>query len=60
MDNIEISNMTISDFNNICSSLSSDFDDFWSAEILKSELDNADSIYIVAKKDENIIGFARY
>ncbi len=58
MDNVEISNMTISDFEVISPILNSDFDDFWSTEVLKSELNNENSFYIVAKYNDEIIGFA--
>lgn len=58
MDNLKISNMTISDFEIISPILSSDFDDFWSPEILKGELNNENSHYIVAKIDTEIVGFA--
>lgn len=58
MDNLKISNMTISDFEIISPILSSDFDNFWSPEILKSELNNENSQYIVAKIDAKIVGFA--
>lgn len=58
MDNLKISDMTISDFENISPILSSDFDDFWTIENLKSELNNKNSHYIVAKIQDNILGFA--
>lgn len=58
MDNIEISNMTISDFETIFPIYNSDFDEFWSTDILKSELDNKNSFYIVAKCNTEIVGFA--
>lgn len=58
MDNVEISNMTISDFEVISPILNSDFDDFWSTEVLKSELNNENSFYIVAKYNDEIIGFS--
>ena len=58
MDNVEISNMTISDFELISPVLVSNFDDFWSPEILKSELNNPNSHYIIAKIDDIIVGFA--
>ncbi len=58
MDNLKISDMTISDFEIISPILSSDFDNFWSAEILKSEIVNANSHYIVAKLNNKIVGFA--
>ena len=58
MDNLEISDMTISDFELISPILSSDFDDFWSSQTLKSELNNENSEYIVAKLNNQIVGFA--
>ena len=58
MNNIEIFPMTLSDLLDIKPILSSSFDDFWNYNILKSELENANSKYIVAKNGENIIGFA--
>lgn len=58
MDNLKISNMTISDFEIISPILSSEFDDFWSLQTLKSEINNTDSHYIVAKIDTEIVGFA--
>lgn len=58
MDNLEISDMTISDFEIISPVLSSDYDDFWSPETLNSELANKNSHYIVAKLDGEILGFA--
>lgn len=58
MDNVKISNMTISDFKNISPILSSDFDNFWSNDILNSEISNTNSYYIVAKLDGEIVGFA--
>lgn len=58
MDNLEISNMTISDFKNISPILISDFDAFWSCQTLYSELNNPNSYYIVAKASTEIVGFA--
>lgn len=58
MDNLEISDMTISDFEIISPILSSDYDDFWSPETLKAELANKNSHYIVAKLNGEILGFA--
>lgn len=58
MDNLKISNMTISDFENISPTLTSDFDDFWSCKTLYSELNNPNSHYIVAKIHTEIVGFA--
>ena len=58
MDNIEISTMNNTDFENISPILSTDFDDFWTTTTLKSELENENSKYIVAKHQDKIVGFA--
>lgn len=58
MDNIIISKMTMLDLESINDCLFSDFDDFWSINTLKSELQNPNSEYIVAKINNNIVGFA--
>lgn len=58
MDNLKISDMTISDFEILLPILFSDFDHFWSDETLKMELYNKNSHYIVAKADDEIVGFA--
>lgn len=57
MDNLELSEMTLLDLENLQDILSTDFDDFWSANILKSELQNPYSKYIVAKLNNIIVGF---
>lgn len=53
-----IEKMTFNDFENIKDILQSDFDEFWNANILKSELENENSKYIVAKENDEIVGFA--
>lgn len=53
-----IEKMTFSDFENIKDNLQLEFDEFWNASILKSELENPNSKYIVAKENDEIIGFA--
>lgn len=58
LSNIKFENMTISDLDNIKNILYTDFDDFWSYNIFKSELENENSKYIVAKLNSEIIGFA--
>lgn len=58
MDNIEIYEMTISDLDEISDILYSDFDDFWTVSTLKGELENSNSQYIVAKLNNEIVGFA--
>lgn len=55
---IEIENMTLADYEKIKDNLQNDFDEFWTASILKSELENKLSKYIVAKENEDIVGFA--
>ena len=57
MDNIKISDMSIVDFYDI-EPIFSDFDDFWTTQNLKSELENLNSKYIVAKHNNIIVGFA--
>ena len=55
-----IDKMGISDFELIKNSLKSDFDDFWNENILKQELLNTDSIFLVVKDtiSDEILGFA--
>lgn len=55
---IKIEKMTLNDLENIQNILISDFDDFWNYNILKDELESENSIYIVAKSNKEIIGFA--
>ena len=58
MDNIAILKMNISDLDKIAPILLTEFDDFWSVDVFKSELLNPNSKYLVAKKENEIIGFA--
>ena len=58
MYSIKITKMTLDDLNNIASILISDFDDFWTFDIFKSEIESSSSYYFVAKKDNEIVGFA--
>jgi len=53
-----ISNMTMKDFELMKDNFNKDFDDFWNVNILKQELENPNSKYIVVKENENIFGFA--
>lgn len=55
---MNIEKMTLEDFEVIKENLQTDFDEFWTASILKSELENENSKYIVAKENNEIIGFA--
>ena len=50
--------MDLQDLEEIKDVLLSDFDDFWSYEVLREELLSDSSLYIVAKKQNEIIGFA--
>lgn len=56
--NYEIKKMELSDLNIIKNILESDFDDFWNFNILKNELQNSNSYYIILKLNSEIIGFA--
>ena len=58
MNNIEIFPMTIEDLEIIKEELNEEFDKFWTYGILKSEIANINSRYIVAKYNEEIVGFA--
>lgn len=58
MDNIKISNMTLPDLDSISDILTCEFDDFWNYNLFKSELENKNSMYIVAKLNNQIVGFA--
>ena len=53
-----INKMDITDLDNIKSILSVEFDDFWSYQILKEELNSKNSYYFVIKDSKsNILGF---
>lgn len=49
--------MTIADLDTISDILFSDFDDFWNVSTLKNELQNPNSQYIIAKLNNEIVGF---
>lgn len=55
---IKIEKMTITDLNTLKDNLQNDFDDFWSYNVLKEEIESNNSKYIVAKIDNEVIGFA--
>lgn len=55
---IEISKMSLEDFELIKSTLITEFDDFWNSETLENELKSKNSYYIVAKINDDIVGFA--
>lgn len=56
--NLEIYNMTEYDLSLLKDTLIDEFDDFWTYDILKDELNNPNSEYFIAKLDNNILGFA--
>ena len=56
--NLKISRMQISDLDSIHDILVSDFDDFWPPSVFKEELQNSNSLYFMAKIDDEIVGFA--
>ena len=58
MDNIQISFMTLDDLNSISATLNLEFDSFWNYNNIKSEIDNPDSCVLVAKDNNQVIGFA--
>ena len=58
MKGILISEMTLSDLNEISKIITVEFDDFWTANTLESELKNPFSKYIVARIENEIVGFA--
>ena len=53
-----ISEVNLQDLENIKGCLLTDFDNFWSYNILKQELENGKSKYFVAKQENEIVGFA--
>ena len=58
IDNIEIKVMTLDDLKTIKEILISDFDEFWNYNVFKEELQSENSKYLVAKLNNEIIGFA--
>ena len=58
MDNIIIEEMNLSHLESIKDILETDFDDFWNYNVFKTELNNKNSKYIIAKINNEIVGFA--
>ena len=56
--NTEISPMSLTDLDEISSILISNFDEFWTYDILKSEINAENSSYLVARFNKKIVGFA--
>lgn len=55
---MELMEMTLNDLELMKDTLYSDFDNFWSYNILKQELENENTTYIVAKENNEVVGFA--
>lgn len=55
---MEITEMTLSDLEAMKDTLYSDFDNFWSYNVLKQELENKNTTYIIAKENKEVVGFA--
>ena len=55
---MEIFTMTLADLEQMKDTLYSDFDNFWSYNVLKQELENKNTTYIVAKENNEVVGFA--
>ena len=55
---MEITEMTLEDLELMKDTLYSDFDNFWSYNVLKNELENKNTTYIVAKENNEVVGFA--
>ena len=55
---MEITSMTLSDLELMKNTLYSDFDNFWSYNVLKQELENEKTKYIIAKENNEVVGFA--
>ena len=55
---MEIFTMTLEDLEQMKNTLYSDFDNFWSYNVLKQELENKNTTYIVAKENDEVVGFA--
>lgn len=58
LNSIEIFPMTNDDLIYFEKNLNSQFDDFWTFSIFKQEFQNENTIYIVAKQNAEIVGFA--
>ena len=58
MDNVQVLNMNLADFEQIEPIYNSCFDTFWTPLNLKSELENENYQSIVAKINNKIVGFA--
>lgn len=57
-EKIKISTMEQSDIDLITPNFSTDFDEFWNINTLQNDFNNINSIYFIAKLDDEIVGFA--
>ena len=55
--NLIIEQMNLNHLETISDILHSDFDNFWTVQTFKQELENSNTYYIVAKIDNEIVGF---
>ena len=55
---LKIEKMTLDDLDSIQGILLTDFDNFWTYSTFIEELNNTNSYFIVAKNDDEIVGFA--
>lgn len=58
MEEIKIKKMNLNHYEKIKDIVLTEFDDFWNSNLLKEELQNENSRYIVAIKENEILGFA--
>lgn len=56
-ENIKIEKFKLDDLNLISHTLETDFDDFWSYNVLSKELQSPSSFYLCCKKNYEIVGF---
>lgn len=54
----QISILTPEDLQSLKQNLQTEFDEFWSYSILEQEVNNENTTYIVAKQNDEIVGFA--
>ena len=55
---MEITEMTLDDLEQMKNTLYSDFDNFWSYNVLKQELENENTTNVIAKENSDVVGFA--
>lgn len=55
--NLLIEKMTLKDLEKISDIFYSEFDDYWTINMLKQELENSNTYYLVAKINDEIVGF---